>query len=264
MTRKLKRTRQYELAFTLNDPAFLPLPRDGQRGWFLNRLMKEAGEELDHLHTIAPDFVPGADGTALVSDRAQGTLADDEIMEDWQSPVMARMAALATAPGGDILEVGFGRGIGSDFIQAHKPGSHTIIECNDSVVARFTTWRAARPDADIRLARRLWPERLPALGTFDGIFFHTYPLNEEEFVDQVAKSSTFAEHFFPHAAAHLRPGGVFVYLTMEMDSLSRAHQRALMKHSSSVSLSQLEGLSIPHDTRDAHWVNRMMMVAATR
>ncbi|NIP94473.1 MAG: class I SAM-dependent methyltransferase, partial [Akkermansiaceae bacterium] len=57
----------------------------------------------------------------------------------------------------------------------------------------------------------------------------TYPLTEEEFVNYVAQSSTFAEHFFDTAAAHLRPGGVFTYLTNEIDSLSRAHQRALLK-----------------------------------
>ena len=63
---------------------------------------------------------------------------------------------------------------------------------------------------------------------FDGIFFHTYPLNEAEFVEQVAQSSTFAEHFFPVAAEHLNPGGVFTYLTNEIDSFSRPHQRALL------------------------------------
>ena len=52
MTRKIKRTRQYELSLTLSDPEFLSLPREGQRAWFLNRVIKEAGEELEHLNRL--------------------------------------------------------------------------------------------------------------------------------------------------------------------------------------------------------------------
>jgi guanidinoacetate N-methyltransferase len=185
-------------------------------------------------------------------------------MEDWQAPVMKRMAELACASQGDVLEIGFGRGVGSDYIQACKPASHTVIECNDSVVDRFQTWAKQHGGADIRLSHGLWQDELPKLGQFDGLFFHTYPLNEDDFIQQVAKSSTFAEHFFEHAARHLKPGGVFVYLTMEGDSIGRAHQRALLQHFSSVSLSVLDGLDIPSDTRDAHWVNQMLMVAAVK
>ena len=43
---------------------------------------------------------------------------------------------------------------------------------------------------------------------------------EQEFVEFVANSSTFAEHFFSTASQHLRPGGRFTYLTNEIDSLN--------------------------------------------
>lgn len=262
--RRLRRNRSYELVLNVSDDAFLPFPRERQRTWLVNRVLKEAGEELEHLDRIAPEFVPGSDATIRVADLRQASLCDDDIMEDWQTPVMARMAELATVSHGDILEIGFGRGIASDFIQQHGVRSHTIIECNDGVVDRFQAWRQAQGDADIRLVHGMWQDELPKLERYDGIFFHTYPLNDSDFVEQVAKSSTFAEHFFPHAARHLRPEGTFVYLTMEMDSIGRGHQRALLNLFSSVSISLLDGLEIPADTHDSHWVSRMLMVEAKK
>lgn len=38
------------------------------------------------------------------------------------------------------------------------------------------------------------------MGAYDGVFFHTYPLNDDEYVDTVVKSATFAEHFFATVA----------------------------------------------------------------
>ena len=142
--------------------------------------------------------------------------------------------------------------------------SHTVIECNDDVVRRFEAWREGYPDADIRLAHGLWQDVLDGLGTFDGVFFHTYPLTEAEFVEQIGDSSTFAEHFFPHAAAHLSPGGIFTYLSNEMDSLGRTHQRRLLAHFSEVSVKVVDALPIPPDVADAWWSDSMVVVKATK
>ena len=175
--RRLKRTPNYALELQITQDGFLSLPRSAQAAWFVNRIMTEATQELDHLDRISDDFVAGSERGGALDDRTQGALTDAEIMEDWQIPVMAHMAAQVTAERGDILEIGFGRGIGSDLIQKGAPQSHTIIECNDSVVARYHDWRQTHPAADIRLAHGLWQDMLPQLGKFDGIFFHTYPLN---------------------------------------------------------------------------------------
>lgn len=264
MTRRLKRTAEYELTLQVTNDDFLRPPRDGQRNWFLNRVLKETAEELEHLNLLAPQMVPGAETLQSVSDRSQAVLDDDKIMEDWQVPMMQAMADVVTAGGGDVLEIGFGRGVGSDLIQKGGVRSHTIIECNDSIVARYRKWREGYPEAEIRLLHGLWQDVLGDAGQFDGIFFHTYPLDEAEFVDTVVKASTFAENFFEVAARHLHPGGIFTYLTIEADSLSRAHQRALMRHFSSVNLSLVCDLQVPDDTRDSHWARQMIHVAATK
>ena len=264
MTRRIQRSADYEITYQIKRDEFIPAPRDSQRNWLLNRAIKESADELDHLHELSKSFVRGADPEMGLPDRTNSALADHDIMEDWQVPIMQAMAKVATAGHGDVLEIGFGRGVGSDFIQAGGVRSHSIIECNESVIARFEHWRQKYVDQDIRLVPGLWQNVIDSLGLFDGIFFHTYPLNETEFVELVVQSATFAEHFFSVAARHLKPGGVFTYLTNESDSLSRSHQRALFQHFQSFTLSRVEQLEIPDDTRNAMWADSMVVVGAVK
>jgi guanidinoacetate N-methyltransferase len=198
-----------------------------------------------------------------IDDRANTVLSDEEIMEDWQIELMRAMAQEVTASHGDVLEIGFGRGIGSDFIQEYGVRSHTIVEVNDSVVERYHEWRRKYPNSTFHLLHGLWQEKVPEFGQYDGIFFHTYPLNEQDYIEQVVNSVTFAEHFFPTASAHLRPGGAFSYMTNEIDSLSRAHQRVLFQYFSSFSLRIIK-LSVPQDIRDTWWIDQMAVIRAVK
>ena len=72
---------------------------------------------------------------------------------------------------------------------------------------------------------------------------------------------TFAEHFFATARELLRPDGVLTYLTNEVDSLSRAHQRTLFRHFGRFTLSTIDELDIPEDTKDALWARRMVVIS---
>ena len=185
-------------------------------------------------------------------------------MEDWQVPIMRAMADVATETHGDVLEIGFGRGVASTFLQEGGVRSHTVVECNDSVVERFHEWKAGYPTQDIRLLHGRWQDVDAEMGLYDGIFFHTYPLNEEEVMAYVHKSTTFAEHFFDTAARHLKDGGCFTYLTNEIDSFSRAHQRSLFSHFSSFTLSLVGPLMLPVDVKDAWWADSMVVVKAVK
>jgi guanidinoacetate N-methyltransferase len=229
----------------------------------LNRLMKETADDLEAMDEAARRFVRGGEPVTM-SDRAQAVLSDDEIMEDWQIPVMKAMAEAVTDTHGDILEIGFGRGIASSLIQEQGVRSHTIVECNAHVIEGFSRWVSRYPGRDIQLVEGLWQDVVEDLDSYDGIFFHTYPLTEQDFAEQVAQSVTFAAHFFPAAERLLRPGGRFSYLTNEVDSLSRGHQRLLFRHFSTFSLSQVTDLPLPDDTRDAHWSREMVIVKAIR
>lgn len=263
MTRRLRRHAQFEVTLQVTDDAFIRPPREAQRNWLLNRTLNELTDELLHLDEVARRFVPGREHAGL-TDRTHGALRDDEIMEDWQVPVMQAMAGIVAARHGDVLEVGFGRGVSASLIQAAGVRSHTIIECNDHVVERFHRWREEYADRDIRLIHARWQDAGDRLGEYDGIFFHTYPLNEQEYADHVVRSVTFAEHFFPTAAAHLREGGVFTYLTNELDSFSRAHQRLVLRWFRELTLSMVAPLDVPEDSRDDLWGDSMVVVRAVR
>lgn len=263
MTRKLRRSRDYEAVLEIKNDDFIAPPRDAQRNWLLNKTMAEFAYDLEALNEQAKNFVSGSVGNVQIDDRTNTDLTDDDIMEDWQIPLMRAMAEEATATHGDVLEIGFGRGIGSDFIQECGVKSHTVVDVNDSVIERFHEWRKKYPDAEFHLLHGLWQDKVPEFGMYDGIFFHTYPLNEEDYIEQVVSSVTFAEHFFPTASAHLREGGGFSYMTNEIDSLSRAHQRLLLKHFSSFSV-RIVDLNVPDDVQDTWWINQMVIVRAVK
>lgn len=260
MTRRVRRSQKFDVTLEIKDEEFISPPRSGQRQWLLNQVMQEFADDLTALDVLAARFVPGTDAHRF-EDRTRRSLSDDEIMEDWQIPMMDAMADIAAKQHGDVLEIGFGRGVSAKIIQERGVRSHTIIECNDSVVERFHRWREKYPSQDIRLVHARWQDAMDELSTYDGIFFHTYPLNETEYMEQALNSATFAEHFFETAAKLLREGGAFTYLSNEIDSLSRRHQRALFRHFSRISTTVVS-LDVPPDVKDTWWANTMLAVEA--
>ncbi len=254
----------YEIILKIKNGEFIHPPRKLQREWIIDQACNEFESDITHLDKIAKDFVAGKESKLDVFDVSQADLGDQEIMEDWQTPVMKAMAKNVTENHGDVLEIGFGRGVSSTFIQEHVVKSHTIIEANPKVVERyFNPWKQLFPGADIHLFQERWQDCINRLNTYDGIFFHAFPLNEQEFFEYILKSVTFAEHFFPVAAKLLKSGGVFTYLTTEIDSLSRRHQRSLFQYFSSLVLS-VEPLCIPDDTKDFWWANSMVVIKAVK
>jgi len=61
----------------------------------------------------------------------------------------------------------------------------------------------------------------------------------------------------------LRHGGVFTYLSNEIDSLSRRHQRALSRHVSRIATSIVE-IPVSKNLKDTWWSGRMVAVEATK
>lgn len=257
-------------AFTLqlesSDPAFIATPRKAQRDWLIGQAMAEFTDDLNYLNTIAPNFVTGYDHKIdedLV-DITNEALSQDAIMEDWQQPIMQAMARYACESHGDVLEIGFGRGVSAEMIQQEGVRSHTIVEINPHSISHyFTPWRNKHADKKIILHADSWQAVEPTLPLYDAIFFHAFPLNETEFSEYVLNSVTFAEHSFPYMAKHLREGGVFTYLTTEIDSLSRRHQRLLFKYFKTISF-HVETLKIPEDTRDTWWAPSMVVIKAIK
>jgi amino acid adenylation domain-containing protein len=272
-----RRSPRYELTLVLPDDRFVAAPAANQRSWMLNLLMDEAASDLEYLDRQVRSFVTGSERPLIQGegwgagearyDGSQLQIHGQQVMQDWESPMMEEMARVVTENGGDILEVGFGMGISATFIQEHgkRSGvrSHTIVECNETVIEQFERWRASYPDCDIRLIPGRWQEVADRLGGYDGVFFDTYHNDEKEFVDHILDEVTFAEHFFPTAAACLRPGGIFTYYSNEIDTFSRRHQRRILEHFRSLTLSVVRGLKPPPDC-NYWWADSMVVARAVK
>ncbi len=260
--KRIRRSNEFEVNLTISDDHFIDPPREVQRNAMVNRAITEFVADLKALDSQAKEFVPGETINEMV-DRTQGNLSDRQIMEDWQIPLMEAMARVVCQAGGDILELGFGRGIASDMIQSYKVRKHVIMECNNAVIDRYYKWKQKYPDNNIKMVKGLWQDTIDTVGLFDGIFFHTYPLNQEEYMKYVKESITFAAHFFQSASDHLKPGGSFSYFSNEIDSLSREHQRQLLEHFTSFSVEKIN-LQVPNDVHDTWWANTMIVVKAIK
>lgn len=109
-----------------------------------------------------------------------------QVMMEWEKPYMEACIA-ALQPKGDVLEIGFGLGYSATAIQSYHPASHTIIECDPTVVQKAKEWAKNYPH--VRIVQDMWQNVLPTLGVFDAIFFDDYcPLSEKE-VQQLEQAS---------------------------------------------------------------------------
>jgi type IV protein arginine methyltransferase len=116
----------------------------------------------------------------------------NDVMMDWEHPMMKRHAELVCHAGDDVLEVGFGMGISASYIQALAPRTHVIVECHPQVLPRLRAWAKDKPN--VRVVEGGWYERRADLGTYDGIFYDTY-------------ADVYAPEFFATFADYLKPGG---------------------------------------------------------
>lgn len=156
----------------------------------------------------------GQDGNTTLS---EDVLRIDEqpVMESWEKPYMEKLADIACAEGGDVLEVGFGLALSGRRVQTHaNVRSHTIIEANDVVFSRlekFAEEEAKAGRAKVIPVRGLWADAVDQLRAqgckYDAILYDPYPQNEsEQHLHQFLFIST--------AWDLLKPGGRFVYCNL--------------------------------------------------
>ena len=113
-----------------------------------------------------------------------------EVMMSWEAPIMEKVAEFICESNGDILEIGFGLGLCSDYIQAQGVKSHTIVEVHPQIIAKLNTWASNK--TNVTIIEGAWDSA--SLDTYDGIFLDTY------------NDLTFA-HFKKFALEAINPGG---------------------------------------------------------
>jgi len=99
--------------------------------------------------------------------------------------------------GGDILEVGFGFGIDSNFIQRNNVKSHTIVEIDDFFFDKLIEWAVDKPN--VKPIKGNWLTHIPKGKKYDGIYMDLWDDGAELTKDllNVVKE-------------HSKPGTIFV------------------------------------------------------
>ena len=97
--------------------------------------------------------------------------SNQEIMMNWESPIMEKSAEFICHNKGDILEIGFGMGICADYIQAQGVNSHTIVEIHPQIIDKLKVWAKDKPN--ITIVEGDW-NSVQELSSYDGIFIDTY------------------------------------------------------------------------------------------
>lgn len=266
------RRENFELKLSMKDDNFMSTKNPSHKNWGIDRAMGEISDDLLHLDEVSKRFVVGSERQAIqeewVSSQAkyddtQLIIDGQQVMQDWERPYMEAMAKVVAENQGDVLEIGFGMAISASYMLSYNPRSYTVIECNEGVKKEFELWQSKYPNNKTSLVFGKWQDVIGQLGLFDGIFFDTYPLSEEEFSDHVINDVTFGAHFFEAASQHLRKGGVFSYYSNEIDSVSRRHQRKLLKYFDRVEFSVVNNLFPPEDC-NYWWADSMVLVKAIK
>tara|TARA_R110000803_G_scaffold111243_1_gene179653 strand:+ start:37 stop:615 length:579 start_codon:yes stop_codon:yes gene_type:complete len=99
--------------------------------------------------------------------------------------------------GGDILEVGFGFGVDSNFIQRNNVKSHTIIEIDDFFFGKLIEWVVDKPN--VKPIKGDWLTHIPKGKKYDGIYMDLWDDGIELTKDLVNV-----------VKEHSKPGTVFV------------------------------------------------------
>ena len=120
---------------------------------------------------------------------------DREVMMSWEAPIMEKSAEYICQSKGDILEIGFGMGICSDYIQAQGVNSHTIVEIHPQIIERLKTWASGK--SNVIIVEGDW-YTVDGLSTYDGIFLDTF--GDDNF-----------NNFKDFALAKIKSGGKITY-----------------------------------------------------
>jgi len=96
----------------------------------------------------------------------------ENVMMDWEHPIMSASAAYVTQGGGDILEIGFGMGISAGYMHSHSISSHTIVENHPQIIPKVVEWAIGK--SNITIVSQSWADVTGSLSTYDGIFYDTY------------------------------------------------------------------------------------------
>ena len=180
-------------------------------------------------------------------------------MPVWELNYMKKLASIVTSNGGRILEIGFGLGLSTGFIQdANHIEKHIIIEPHPEII-EFANEKF--PDAlstgRMEIVPGFWEDVVPLFEaeSFDGILFDTCLLAPEQEIGEISSINFFMEatrEFSVEAYRLLKKGGIFTFYNPERLNLSDAKRKILLNSGfSSIDIEVVEVNNAPEDCK--HW-----------
>ena len=122
-----------------------------------------------------------------------------EVMMDWEDDIMKKTSDLICHNKGDVLEIGFGMGICSNYIQEQNVNSHTIIEIHPQILEKLNIWASNK--SNVIIIEGDW-SKVSGLYDYDGIFLDTFG---DDSLDQ----------FKDFASSKIKSGGKITYWNNE-------------------------------------------------
>lgn len=114
------------------------------------------------------EYTKDVSGCDILQDK-QGT---HQVMMEWEQEYMTKCID-RLSPYGNVLEIGFGLGYSANRIQSFSIKSHTIIECNPTVLKKAHEWANCKTNP-VKIVPGRWEDVLETVGIFDCIFFDDY------------------------------------------------------------------------------------------
>ena len=167
-------------------------------------------------------------------------IGGQQVMQDWERPLMLDLAKEAARNGGHVLEVGFGMGISASYLIQEGCSKYTVIEPHKRVLKEFQQWASQQP-VPVEAVEGFWEDVIDNLGLFDGILFDIFPTTATEYSDR------YTLPFIPKASEHLKPGGVFTYYSGCPEKVPDKSMELLRSCFSRVDFHHVTGLNPPKD-----------------
>lgn len=116
-----------------------------------------------------------------------------QVMHEWETPLMKKSAEFVCQNGGHILEIGFGMGIASNFIQQQDIESHTICEVHPQILPRLKKWAHDKPNVrvlggDWYNNLMVWKDFIDQSRTYDGILYDAHQDPHHKYVRDMIKA----------------------------------------------------------------------------
>tara|TARA_R100001594_G_scaffold135426_1_gene177146 strand:+ start:329 stop:928 length:600 start_codon:yes stop_codon:yes gene_type:complete len=140
---------------------------------------------------------------------------NSQVMMEWEIPYMNALIDNVKPKDMNVLEIGYGLGYSAKRIQSYNPKSHTIIECDKTVIDK-----AKKDNLNIEILEGKWQDILHTLGNYDFIFFddHSYEDYDNE-LEKIADRDRGAMFVDICIGWHLNKGGLITFYYNNENSL---------------------------------------------